>query len=208
MTKSGAGPFALQCFIYTYNRGTTIKNGTKTPLELCFGNKPDVSHLKPFGTTAYVLINKSHRDKNKSKIAERRVKCTFIGYHHDKKGYIFLTNENKIIESVFEDAVFTTPDTIITTTDHITETETNIETITRVPTITDNDTDNETDYQSLPDQTIDYISNPEISNDQEDEASDEQSENPISIPSTYIPIPGTRLYKHKTKGKVEDEHLH
>ncbi|KAL6312732.1 hypothetical protein AAG906_015139 [Vitis piasezkii] len=59
------------------------KELNRTPYEAWYGRKPWVSHLKVFGSVAYTLID-SH---NRSKLEEKSVKCIFIGYCSQSKGY-------------------------------------------------------------------------------------------------------------------------
>jgi hypothetical protein len=219
--------FALQCFLYTYNRSVTIKNDKQTPIERCFNRKPDVSHLKPFGSTAFVYINQAHRDKQKSKLDDRRVKCTFVGYHHEKKGYLFLNSNNKLLESTFEDAEFMESSTVKPTKE---SSKDNSTLTARSINITLQHNDELSDYQSVSEQSeYDYQSVSEQS-----EYDTNQSDNPVPvsietniedgehnndressddsnshnhIPPAYEPIHGTNRYKHKTKGIVEDQLL-
>lgn len=89
-------PEAALYFTYTWNR-ICHKNQTKTPLELYGGFPPSVSHLKPFGTTAYVGVAKQLR----SKFDARAKKGILIGYAFRTKGYrIWIPEEEKIIETI------------------------------------------------------------------------------------------------------------
>ena len=54
-----------------------------TPFEAWTGDKPDVSHLRSFGCTAYAHIPKDERKKLDSKAR----KCIFLGYGTETKGY-------------------------------------------------------------------------------------------------------------------------
>lgn len=67
----------------------------KTPFELCFGKKPDVSNLKIFGSYVYVRIPEQ---KRKSKIDPKAEKGKLIGYVEN--GYRVLIN-GKIRESSY-----------------------------------------------------------------------------------------------------------
>ncbi|KAL6312715.1 hypothetical protein AAG906_024673 [Vitis piasezkii] len=68
----------------------------RTPYEAWYGRKPWVSHLKVFGSVAYTLID-SH---NRSKLDEKSVKCIFIGYCSQSKGYkLYNLVSGKIIVS-------------------------------------------------------------------------------------------------------------
>ena len=76
---------AISAAVHVRNRTPTSSVDQKTPMELCSGVIPDVSHLRVFGCLADVLVPKSKRGKFDSK-SERVV---FIGYPHGCKGYKF-----------------------------------------------------------------------------------------------------------------------
>ena len=67
-----------------------------SPFEMRFGRKPDMCHLRPFGVTAFVRIQ-----KHITKISPRAVKGIFLGYGHtisNQKGWrVLLTDTNKVI---------------------------------------------------------------------------------------------------------------
>jgi hypothetical protein len=57
----------------------------KTPFELWHGKKPDVSHLRIWGCTAYVHVQKDKR----TALGSHMEKCIFIGYPDGYKGWKF-----------------------------------------------------------------------------------------------------------------------
>jgi transposase InsO family protein len=67
---------------YIRNRSPTSTR-VKTPWELLFNSKPDVSHFKTFGATAYVHIPKQLRRKLDTHTEKGRL----IGYGANTKGY-------------------------------------------------------------------------------------------------------------------------
>ncbi|KAK4422793.1 Retrovirus-related Pol polyprotein from transposon TNT 1-94 [Sesamum alatum] len=75
----------------------------QTPFEAFHERKPKVTHLKVFGCVAHVLIPSQKR----SKLDENSVKCIFVGYSFETKGYRFYNPEtNKLLIScdvVFDD---------------------------------------------------------------------------------------------------------
>ncbi|KAL6327307.1 hypothetical protein AAG906_018760 [Vitis piasezkii] len=82
--------------VYLLNISPTKVVLNKTPYEAWYGRKPWVSHLKVFGSVAYMLID-SH---NRSKLDEKSVKCIFIGYCSQSKGYkLYNPVSGKIIVS-------------------------------------------------------------------------------------------------------------
>jgi len=53
--------FALSAQIHVSNRLPTASLVDKTPHEVATGQKPDVGHLRVFGCTAYVFVQKDQR---------------------------------------------------------------------------------------------------------------------------------------------------
>ena len=58
------------------NRSPTKILENKTPFESFYGYKPEVSHLRIFGSKAFAHIPKEHRRK----LDAKEIKCIFIGY--------------------------------------------------------------------------------------------------------------------------------
>ena len=67
---------ALAAFVHVHNRSPTSSLQNATPYSLWHDSKPDVSHLRVFGCTAYVHIKKDKRKQLQS----HTQKCVFIGY--------------------------------------------------------------------------------------------------------------------------------
>ena len=71
------------------NTAAYLKNRTitkalplsKTPYEVFYGTKPDVSHLRVFGCTAYACVDRQH------KLANTAVKTRMMGYASEQKAY-------------------------------------------------------------------------------------------------------------------------
>ena len=76
---------AVAAYIHVWNRCPTTSLTSKTPYELWHHKKPDVSHLRVWGCTAYVHIQKDKRTVNGSHME----KCVFIGYPDGYKGWKF-----------------------------------------------------------------------------------------------------------------------
>lgn len=72
----------------------------KTPWELFFGRVPDVTHLRVFGSTAFVHVPKALRNK----LAPVSEKGVFIGYEPGTKGYRVLMPDGRV--RVSRDVVF------------------------------------------------------------------------------------------------------
>jgi hypothetical protein len=67
---------ATRTTVYVQNTLSHISLGLKTPEEMFFGNKPEVSHLKIFGCPVFVHIPKERR----AKMDPSRKKGIFVGY--------------------------------------------------------------------------------------------------------------------------------
>ena len=79
---------------YLRNR-SPVSGRHKTPHELFFGTKPDVSHLRVFGARAYALTPKALR----TKLENTSEPGHFIGYPAGTKGYKILLDSGRIITS-------------------------------------------------------------------------------------------------------------
>lgn len=86
---------AVNTAVYLRNR--TIASGlTKTPYELWTGRKPDVSHVRVFGSTAMTHVPKMKT----AKWDKKAEKLILVGYDNNVKGYrLFDPKSNKIITS-------------------------------------------------------------------------------------------------------------
>lgn len=84
---------------YVRNR-SPVSGKDKTPYELFFGKKPDVSHLRIFGARTYALTPKPLRNK----LGDTSEPGRFIGYPSGTKGYKILLDNGKVVIS--RDVVF------------------------------------------------------------------------------------------------------
>lgn len=78
-----------------YLRNLCPSNGLhgKTPYELWKGNKPNINHLRIFGSKVYCL----NRNPSRGKLEPRSREGRFIGYSDKCKGYrIWLSDEKKV----------------------------------------------------------------------------------------------------------------
>lgn len=91
---------ALSTAVYLQNI-LPSKSVTATPYELWFKAKPDVSHLRIFGSSAWVYIPKQKRKK----LSETSRKLTFVGYSPEHKAYRFLDRSTRHV-IVSRDAKF------------------------------------------------------------------------------------------------------
>jgi len=69
----------VDCAIYLSNRCPTKNLNDMTPQEAWSGRKPNVSHLKVFGSISYVDVD----DQVGTKLDDKSKKIIFVGY--DKK---------------------------------------------------------------------------------------------------------------------------
>lgn len=81
----------LAALVHVHNRceSSAVE---KTPYEMLFKQKPDVSHLKVWGCLAYVHVQK---DKRASNLSSHMEKCIFIGYPEGYKGWQFYNPKTK-----------------------------------------------------------------------------------------------------------------
>jgi hypothetical protein len=72
-----------------------------TPEEAWSGNKPDVSHLRVFGTQAFVHVP----DKQHTKLGAKSLTCTFLGFAQNRHAYCLMHHSSRcFLES--RDVVF------------------------------------------------------------------------------------------------------
>lgn len=82
-----------------------VTDKNKTPWELFFGEKPDVSFLRPYGSKVFVLVPK---EKRTSKLDVVSTSGKLVGYAPGCNGYRVLIANTKIISS--RDVVFSPPE--------------------------------------------------------------------------------------------------
>lgn len=75
----------------------TSSNGGKSPDELWFGKKPDLSFLREIGCRAFVLILNKHNPK----LYERSIEMVLIGYDFDAKTYRCYNRSTKQVYSSY-----------------------------------------------------------------------------------------------------------
>lgn len=96
--------------IYILNRVPTKSLHLSTPLEKLSNEKPNISHLKIFGSPAYFHIPKQKRQK----LDSTSTQCIFVGYGINKKGVrlydpskrdIILSRNVHILESLLPSSI-------------------------------------------------------------------------------------------------------
>jgi len=86
---------AIKTAVYIKNRVTSraLPIG-KTPFELWTGNKLDVSHMRVFGSTCWVVLHKSHIE---GKFGDKAARGVFLGCPDGSKAYkVILDNRNVV----------------------------------------------------------------------------------------------------------------
>jgi anaerobic ribonucleoside-triphosphate reductase len=79
---------------YLLNRMTTKVYGDKTPYEIWYGFKPNVDHLKVFGSPCYVL----QPEVKRRKLDQKADMGILIGYSIKSKAYkIYNLKSNKVV---------------------------------------------------------------------------------------------------------------
>ena len=74
---------AVLTAIYLINRTpSSVLSGT-SPYEKLFSCKPDLSYLKVFARTCFVLLH----DNERTKLSPKSTVCVFLGYGIEQKGY-------------------------------------------------------------------------------------------------------------------------
>jgi len=88
---------AIRTAVYIKNRVTSwaLPVG-KTPFELWTGNKPNVSHMRVFGSTCWVVLHKSHID---GKFGDKAEKGVFSGYPDGSKAYKVILDDGKVVKA-------------------------------------------------------------------------------------------------------------
>ena len=82
---------AVAAYVHIWNRCSTTSLASKIPYELWHRKIPNVSHLRVWGYTAYVHIQKDKR----TGIGSQMEKCVFIGYPEGYKGWMFYNPTTK-----------------------------------------------------------------------------------------------------------------
>ena len=89
------------CAPYILKRFPTKALQFITPYEAWHGKKPSIGHLRVFGCLAYALVPmQQHR-----KLDDKAVKCIFVGYTVESKGYRLYHPQSKRI-LISRDVVF------------------------------------------------------------------------------------------------------
>lgn len=74
---------AINAAVHILNKTKTISVNDRTPYEAYYGKKPIISHLRVFGSDAFVHV---HKD-TQSKLDSHNRKGIFIEYNEESKAY-------------------------------------------------------------------------------------------------------------------------
>jgi len=88
---------AIKTVVYTKNRVTSraLPVGN-TPFELWTDNKPNVIHMRVFGSTCWVVLHKSHID---GKFGDKAAKGVFLGYPDGSKAYKGILDDGRVVKA-------------------------------------------------------------------------------------------------------------
>ena len=82
---------AVKTTVYLQNRASA--NGGVSPHELYFGKKPNLAHLRVFGSNTYVHVSKEKR----MKLDAKAEKCILVGYSDEQKGCKLLRYQAQLV---------------------------------------------------------------------------------------------------------------
>ena len=85
---------AVMCSVYVQNRCPHQILGQKTPQEFWSGHKPNVGHLRVFGSIAYAHVP----DQQRKKLEDKSKKLIFVGYDDKSKAYMLYNSEENRVE--------------------------------------------------------------------------------------------------------------
>ena len=89
---------AMRLVVYVENR--VIHKGVreKTPYQLLYGRKPNVSNLRIFGCRAYPFIF----DQRQRKLDDKTYEGIFLGYDESSAAYrVYIPTQRKIMKSIY-----------------------------------------------------------------------------------------------------------
>lgn len=98
--------------VHVLNR-TLSRTNNKTPYELWYGKKPNISYLRIFGSRAFVHIPHASR----SKLYSKAVGCMMVGYCSEAKAYrLWNPATRRIVISrdvIFDETISPSPASVV-----------------------------------------------------------------------------------------------
>jgi len=85
--------YSLKLVVHLINRLPAPFLSNQSPYELVYSTKPDFSYLKVFGCLACA----SSANTRRTKLDSRNLKCVFLGYKSETKGYVLYDLHSKSI---------------------------------------------------------------------------------------------------------------
>ena len=81
--------YARKCAAYIRNRCPSKSNpASRTPFEIRYGAKPDLSTLRTFGSPCFAIVKKQDRKLNQ--LADKAVASIFVGYDELERAYLVI----------------------------------------------------------------------------------------------------------------------
>ncbi|KAK9732218.1 Reverse transcriptase (RNA-dependent DNA polymerase) [Popillia japonica] len=87
-------PEAVNCALYVLNRTPNSQISKKTPFEAWAGRKPDLEHIRVFGSVAYTHVP----DQRRSKLDVKSRKLILVGYDGESNNYRLFDPMLKVIK--------------------------------------------------------------------------------------------------------------
>lgn len=96
--------YCLLAATYIINRIPTVATNYKTPFESLHNQSPSHAHFRTIGCLCFASVHPS------DKFAPRALKCVFLGYPADQKGYVMYDLSSKHVfvsrHVVFHESIF------------------------------------------------------------------------------------------------------
>lgn len=156
---------AVLAAVHVINRSPTAAlRGAKTPYEMWFGRKPNVSKLRVFGSKAYTHIPKEKR----SKLSAKSHVCVLVGYGMNGyrlwdpvKKQVIVARDVKVEEKVMHKQVYTD--------DHMVS-----DSIVRQQEHEDLDSDDDPDPEQEEEEVVEVLVDSEAESESDDEVFDQE----------------------------------
>jgi len=88
---------AANTAVYLLNRLSNKNTDNKTPYELYFGSKPNITHLRIFGSLVYMKVQHKKRSGYQKKLENRAKPMVLVGYEQNNTYRVYEPETNKVI---------------------------------------------------------------------------------------------------------------